>query len=229
MFSFSVSPCLCDELVSDHHAVPAILLNIAAMVVTGMRNLVINQQIHTLINYFSYTRLKDIDMEPEERYLKRRKEKTGYRPVTGDESVLIRRLRAGDFEAVLEIDRDVFGGYDPSIFTAFYEYHPTTTLIAESNDRVVGFVLGFKHTPLEGRIFWLAVHPSYQSRGVGTKLLIAILGIFRRMGAVSATLEVRVSNKRAQSLYSIMGFKMTSIYPSYYSDGEAAIIMKKPL
>ncbi len=164
-------------------------------------------------------------MEPEERYL----EQMGGRISFGNGSILIRRLTSRDFEGVLEIDKEVFGGYDPSIFTAFYEYYGKTTLVAESNGQVVGFILGFKHTPLEGRVFWLAVLPGFQSRGIGRRLLTTILSIFRKMGAVSATLEVRVSNKKAQALYSEMGFRMAGIYPNYYSDGETAIVMKRML
>ncbi len=164
-------------------------------------------------------------MEPDERYLAHPRGLSKF----GNGPVLIRVFKPNDLAEALDIDREVFGGYDPSIFTAFYEYHPATTLIAEINGRVAGFVLGFKHMPLEGRVFWLAVRPAYQNMGVGTKLLATILSVFRRMGAVSATLEVRVSNKKAQSLYSGMGFRMISIYPGYYSDGEAAIIMRKQL
>lgn len=147
----------------------------------------------------------------------------------GKDAIIIRRFKPSDLEGALDLDREVFGGYDPAIFTAFYEYHPRTTLVAERMGTIVGFVLGFKHTPLEGRVFWLAVRPGYQSRGIGRKLLTSILRIFRFMGAVSATLEVRISNKNAQALYSGMGFEMVTIYPGYYSDGEPAIIMKKRL
>jgi len=101
--------------------------------------------------------------------------------------------------------------------------------VAEIDGRVVGFALGFKHTPLEGRIFWLAVRPGHQSQGIGRRLLNSLLRTFRFMGALSATLEVRISNKKAQSLYSSMGFDMVTIYPGYYSNGEPAIIMKRRL
>jgi len=146
-----------------------------------------------------------------------------------EDPIVIRRFKPSDLEGALDLDKEVFGGYDPTIFTTFYEYHPRTTLVAESMGNVVGFVLGFKHTLLEGRVFWLAVRPGYQGRGVGKKLLTSILRIFRFMKAVSATLEVRISNKRAQALYSSMGFEMITIYPGYYSDGEPAIIMKRRL
>jgi [ribosomal protein S18]-alanine N-acetyltransferase len=146
-----------------------------------------------------------------------------------EDAIIVRRFKPSDLEGALDLDREVFGGYDPTIFTAFYEYHARTTLVAECRGSVVGFVLGFKHTPLEGRVFWLAVRPGYQNRGVGRKLLTSILRIFRFMGALSATLEVRISNKNAQALYSGMGFEMITIYPGYYTDGEPAIIMKRRL
>jgi len=143
--------------------------------------------------------------------------------------IVVRRFLPDDLEAAMEIDREVFGGYDPTIFSAFYEYHGNSTLVAEISGIVAGFVLGFRHTPFEGRVFWLAVRPGFQSRSIGMRLMMEVLQIFRQMGALSATLEVRVSNKKAQSLYSMLGFRMIGISPAYYSDGEAAIVMRMRL
>ncbi len=166
-------------------------------------------------------------MWPEEQIPGRLRNKSD--DTTDRDSVAIRELRPGDLKDALEIDREVFGGYDPVVFTTFYEYHPRSTLVADVGGTVAGFVLGFKHRPFEGRVFWLAVKPAFQGRGIGTMLLLDILKIFRLLGALSATLEVRVSNRRAQSLYSALGFQMTGVFPGYYSDGEAALIMKRRL
>jgi len=146
-----------------------------------------------------------------------------------NDPVVVRKFLPDDLQAALEIDREVFGGYNPAIFTAFYEYHSVSTLVADLGGTVAGFVLGFKHTPFEGRVFWLAVRPGFQNRGIGTRLMLEVLRSFRQMGAMSATLEVRVSNKKAQSLYSMLGFRMMGICPAYYTDGEAAIIMRMRL
>jgi ribosomal-protein-alanine N-acetyltransferase len=147
------------------------------------------------------------------------------RPIS--KAVGLRRFKPRDLEEVMELDREVFGGYDPMIFTTFYEYYPATTLVAEDDGRVVGFILGFKHTPTEGRVFWVAVRPGYQGQGIGRRLLTTVIKLFRLIGAVSATLEVRASNFQAQGLYTSLGFQMTGVSPGYYSDGETAIIMKK--
>ncbi|MDI9617399.1 MAG: GNAT family N-acetyltransferase [Methanothrix sp.] len=142
---------------------------------------------------------------------------------------VIRQFDLKDLPAIMEIDREVGGGYSPELFMTFHEFHPQTMLVAEVAGGVVGVVIGFKHTPLEGRVFWLAVRPAYQGRGIGRSLLSAILRLFSRLGAVSATLEVRIGNRRAQSLYASMGFVVDNVIPSYYSDGEAALIMRKIL
>ncbi|OPY53891.1 MAG: putative N-acetyltransferase [Methanosaeta sp. PtaU1.Bin060] len=166
-------------------------------------------------------------MWPEEQITCRPERGSG--DASNKDAVVIRMLEPGDLKDALEIDREVFGGYDPIVFTTFYEYHPRSTLVAEVGGSVAGFILGFKHTPFEGRVFWLAVKPAYQGRGIGMMLLLEVLKIFRLMGALSATLEVRASNKRAQSLYSALGFQMVGVFPGYYSDGEAALIMKRRL
>ncbi|MCX8207349.1 MAG: GNAT family N-acetyltransferase [Methanothrix sp.] len=142
---------------------------------------------------------------------------------------VIRQFDIKDLPAIMEIDREVGGGYNPELFMTFHEFHPQTMLVAEVAGGVVGVVIGFKHTPFEGRVFWLAVRPAYQGRGIGRSLLSAILRLFSRLGAVSATLEVRIGNRRAQSLYASMGFVVDNVIPSYYSDGEAALIMRKML
>ncbi|MBN1324223.1 MAG: GNAT family N-acetyltransferase [Methanotrichaceae archaeon] len=132
-------------------------------------------------------------------------------------------------QEVIDLDREVKGGYDANIFTIFYEYHPQTVLVAEVSGRVAGFIFGFMHSPLQGRIFWLAIRPRFQRRGIGRSLMAAIIRGFRRMGALSVTLEVRIGNRRAQALYASMGFAPETISPAYYSDGEAALIMTHQL
>jgi len=146
-----------------------------------------------------------------------------------ESAVLIRQFRPHDLSDVMDLDREVHGSYDPQLFVSFYELHPRTLLVAEQQGRVVGFILGFKSHPLQGRIFWLAVQPAYQGQGLGRRLLTALLTIFRRLGAPTATLEVRISNSQALALYTSMGFEPVTVIPSYYGDGEAALIMQKRL
>lgn len=78
----------------------------------------------------------------------------------------------------------------------------------------------------EAHITILAVHPEYQGQGLGQALLYALLKTASDRGLERATLEVRVSNQKAISLYEKFGFKTAGKRPRYYPDNnEDALIL----
>jgi ribosomal-protein-alanine N-acetyltransferase len=78
----------------------------------------------------------------------------------------------------------------------------------------------------EAHISTIAVRPKWRQRGIGELLLVAMLELAVELGGDLATLEVRVSNVVAQSLYQKYGFAKVGLRPRYYSDrGEDALIM----
>jgi len=141
----------------------------------------------------------------------------------------IRRFEPRDFSEAIDLDAEAGGNHDPYLLTFFFENYPTTFLVAEANGRIVGIILGFRQSPLEGRIFWLAVRSGLQGLGVGRQLMTELLEIFRRLAVMSVILEVRASNNWAQNLYLNLGFETVTACPNYYPDGEGAIIMRRSL
>jgi len=78
----------------------------------------------------------------------------------------------------------------------------------------------------EAHITTFAVHPRWRRRGIGERLLLALLDLAIDRRAREATLEVRLSNLAARRLYEKYGFRPAGIRPRYYSDdGEDALIM----
>jgi len=78
----------------------------------------------------------------------------------------------------------------------------------------------------EAHISTIAVRPEWRRHGIGELLLVAMLELAVELGGDLATLEVRVSNVAAQSLYQKYGFAKMGLRPHYYSDrGEDALIM----
>ena len=71
----------------------------------------------------------------------------------------------------------------------------------------------------------LAVRPECRRRGLGRRLLKAMLDIGRRAGVETVYLEVRPKNVGAQGLYHSFGFTVTGRRPGYYEDGEDAHLM----
>lgn len=81
----------------------------------------------------------------------------------------------------------------------------------------------------EAHISNVAVHPSWRRRGLGELLLTYTVDRAAELGAAVVTLEVRVSNLSAQSLYRKYGLDFTGRRPHYYSDnGEDALVMCTP-
>jgi ribosomal-protein-alanine N-acetyltransferase len=91
--------------------------------------------------------------------------------------------------------------------------------------RVVGYA-GLWLMVNEAHITTIAVAPDFQGRGLGELLLLALIDHAIGLEAYCVTLEVRISNHIAQSLYHKYTFRQTGVRKRYYSDnGEDAYIM----
>lgn len=90
-------------------------------------------------------------------------------------------------------------------------------------------ILGFAGLWLmfdEAHITTIGVRRTVRGLGLGELLLVNLVESARELGANRLTLEVRVSNHVAQSLYRKYTFKEEGVRKRYYSDnGEDALIM----
>lgn len=78
----------------------------------------------------------------------------------------------------------------------------------------------------EAHLVTIAVGPGQRGKGLGELLLISMIDLACILGANRMTLEVRVSNHVAQSLYRKYDFHNEGVRRRYYSDnGEDALIM----
>lgn len=89
---------------------------------------------------------------------------------------------------------------------------------------ILGYI-GLRFYPGTAHIATFAIHPDWRGRGLGKYLLLVALEKAIAAGARTVTLEVRVSNRVAQKLYSDVGFQRVGLYRSYYRDGEDAWTM----
>lgn len=100
-----------------------------------------------------------------------------------------------------------------------------------SSDRPpeAGAILGFAGMWLmfdEAHITTIGVRKVLRGRGIGELMLVHLIDQAQEMGAKRLTLEVRVSNNVAQSLYRKYSFREEGVRKRYYSDdGEDALIM----
>lgn len=81
----------------------------------------------------------------------------------------------------------------------------------------------------EAELLTIAVHDSCQAQGLGQQLLNHCLHRVKAAGAQKCFLEVRPSNARALKLYQKNNFEQVAQRPSYYPDGEKALVLAKDL
>lgn len=79
----------------------------------------------------------------------------------------------------------------------------------------------------EVRLMNLAVVESMRHRGIARSLVTAALQTGLSQSAHRAVLEVRASNRAAQTLYQGFGFRQTAVRPKYYHNPvEDAVLME---
>lgn len=91
--------------------------------------------------------------------------------------------------------------------------------------RLVGYICPLQLLD-EGHILNVAVDPDLRGCGVGRLLVQQVLDDCRAAGAAFVSLEVRVSNHSAISLYKKMGFAEVGRRKRYYENGEDALMME---
>ncbi len=155
-------------------------------------------------------------------------------------SLSLRPMRVGDVPEVMKIEVRSFSlPWTEDAFLREIEKIPfSRPLVAEevagANGRtgpatgglvIVGYACWWEVKD-ECHITNVTVSPKARRRGVGKFLMTEILKDARRRGAVRATLEARIGNEAAVSLYEGFGFIPVAMRKGYYPDnGEDALVM----
>jgi len=100
------------------------------------------------------------------------------------------------------------------------------SVVIENKEGVVGFAIYSPIIP-ESHLLNIAIIPSSQGQGLGRELLQNVIMQNKILGVKSITLEVRISNHSAITLYKSEGFTKDAIRPDYYSGDtrEDALLM----
>lgn len=76
----------------------------------------------------------------------------------------------------------------------------------------------------EAHVTNLLVDETYRGRGIGRRLMVALIEKAVRMGVRHLTLEVRSENVAARRLYAGLGLAPVGVRPGYYGDDDALIM-----
>ena len=139
----------------------------------------------------------------------------------------IRFMRLKDIDAVAEIEEATFARpWSRESFRQEVTRNAVARyLVAEKDGQILGYA-GAWIILDESHITNIAVREDARGRGLGKRLTKELLQILSNLGACYATLEVRVSNVRAQNLYKSLGFVSVGKRKRYYEDNnEDAYLM----
>ncbi|TYR78423.1 ribosomal-protein-alanine N-acetyltransferase [Priestia megaterium] len=142
-------------------------------------------------------------------------------------TIKFRLMEVKDINQVVRIEKESFA--TPWSEEAFYNELTnnqfSTYVVMEEENEVIGYC-GTWIVLDEAHITNIALLSAYRGKGLGELLLRNVMDVVRKIGAQSVTLEVRVSNYIAQSLYQKLGFKPGGIRKNYYTDNnEDALVM----
>ena len=143
-----------------------------------------------------------------------------------DEEPLVQPMRLEDIPRVIEIERQCFpSSWQPGAYQAEVNSSTSHYLVARLRGLAVGFT-GAWLIGEEAHITTLAVDPGFQQRGIGTRLLRALIDHAMVNGVNRISLEVREQNLPARRLYSRSGFQEVAYLRGYYRDtGDDAVVM----
>lgn len=145
----------------------------------------------------------------------------------------IRFVSPADFEALVELEKEVFSdqAWSKSAMLADLEAIHTQYLVAFDDAQLVGYAgLSSPAGSFQADINTIAVAQSHRRQGLATKLLEQMVDVGTRSGAEQMFLDVRADNESAISLYKKFGFEQIDTRKGYYKpEGVDAYVMRKEI
>ncbi|MGE6260595.1 ribosomal protein S18-alanine N-acetyltransferase [Heyndrickxia sporothermodurans] len=139
----------------------------------------------------------------------------------------LRKATIDDIDGIMKVELQSFSlpWSREAFYNEFVKNHFAVYFVIEDRNKIIGYC-GVWLVVDEAHITNIAILPEYRGQKLGELLLRSMMEFSIESGAKSMTLEVRVSNLIAQSLYKKLGFFEGGIRKNYYTDNqEDALVM----
>ncbi len=143
---------------------------------------------------------------------------------------VIRRATLSDVTVIHRIEKKCFGkrSFSKSHIIWILKNPEAMTYLYYNQAKPVGTIM-LKRDLEVARVVSIGVLSEYRRKGVGTELMAIAEEVMREQGAEIMKLEVSVKNDAAINFYRRLGYDFDGILKGYYSWGEDAYVMEKPL
>lgn len=142
-------------------------------------------------------------------------------------AIELTKMRRRHLRKVLAIESQVYPRpWSASLFLSEMSQRASRSyLVAKRGSDVVGYA-GLMFTGIDAHVTNIAVDPALHGRKIGTRLLLKLITEAIARGCESVSLEVRVTNTVAQTMYEKFGFSVSGVRKGYYIEtNEDALIM----
>jgi ribosomal-protein-alanine N-acetyltransferase len=142
--------------------------------------------------------------------------------------ITIRSMRSIDLSDVMDIEFDSYSmPWGEATFRGLLRRVDADLLVAESAGTLVGYAAAWFVVD-QGELGNVAVARDWRKRGIGARLVDAVIARAAERGVREVFLEVRPSNLTAQRLYERFGFQAVGRRRNYYvAPSEDAIVMRR--
>ncbi len=141
-------------------------------------------------------------------------------------AIELRALTLAHLTEIEEIEQSAYPTpWSRTMFASELAKPTSICLGAFEGEQLVGYIINSRYVDA-WHVMNVAVDPAHRRRGIATRLLERLFELTRYDGRRGYTLEVRVSNAGAITLYEELGFERRGLRRAYYTDNrEDALIM----
>ncbi|MFI7004033.1 GNAT family N-acetyltransferase [Nocardia sp. NPDC050175] len=136
--------------------------------------------------------------------------------------LVIRAARPADYDAIAGVV-DAWWGREvlPVLPRLFLDHFHRTSLVAETAERLSGFLIGFPSPsePDEAYIHFVGVHPDSRKSGLARELYERFFGTARAHGRRVVTAITAPANETSIAFHRRMGFTVDGPVPDYNGPG----------
>jgi len=131
-----------------------------------------------------------------------------------EEDIKIRKADPLDHATIMCALQDWWGGRDLTAMLPklFLNHFNDTSFVAENNDRMIGFLIGFLSPSLklknEAYVHFMGVHPDFRKKGIGKTLYERFFEICRRHGRTIVRACTSPVNRSSVEFHERIGFQL---------------------
>jgi ribosomal protein S18 acetylase RimI-like enzyme len=157
-------------------------------------------------------------------------------------NITIRHAEPSDYQPIISVLNDWWGGRNMSdiLPKLFFVHFRETSFVAESEGKIVGFLIGFlsQTFPDQAYIHFVGVHPDHRRRGLARNLYGHFIKIAQKHGCRVVRSVTASVNKLSIAFHLRMGFSIEpgdiviegiSVSKNYDGHGEYQVLFLKKL